>query len=429
MFFTYQSARLPAAALNRKTIMIKLRSLTNTATARPAPSMNAQPLLLLLLQAAGFMVAAEARVIAALLPALADDLHSTITSAGLLITLYALPYGLFQLVYGPLADRFSRQRVLAVALGLFALGTLCSGMAPNMAVLLMLRICTGAAAAGVIPVALAYIGDTVPYAERQAALGRMVGVAAFAGMISAALGGAIAELVSWRVLFIGYGALALLVAALLWRLPMRFAQPHGRPAAGMLAPYHAITARAGRAGGALYGLVLLEGFAASSTFGYLGALLVTRDHLSYGVSGALLTLNGIGMLLAARAAGRLVARLGEVRMVWLGGTLMALAYLLAALQPVLIWFPPAMLLSGAGFALAHSTLQTRATELVPEQRGTSIALFAFAFVLGSGLGTAAAGQVIEWVGFTPTLLGTAALLATFTAAAAPLLRLRTKNDQ
>ena len=204
---------MPAAALNRKTIMIKLPSLTNTASARPAPSMNAQPLLLLLLQAAGFMVAAEARVIAALLPALADDLHSTIAGAGLLITLYALPYGLFQLVYGPLADRFSRQRVLAVALGLFALGTLCSGLAPNMAVLLMLRICTGAAAAGVIPVALAYIGDTVPYAERQAALGRMVGVAAFAGMISAALGGAIAELVSWRVLFIGYGALALLVAA------------------------------------------------------------------------------------------------------------------------------------------------------------------------------------------------------------------------
>ncbi len=386
--------------------------------------MAAQPLLLIMLQAAAFMVAAEARVIAALLPALAADLHSTIASAGLLITVYALPYGLFQLVYGPLADRFSRQRVLAVALGLFALGTLCSGLAPNMAVLLGLRVCTGAAAAGVIPVALAYIGDTVPYAERQAALGRMVGVAAFAGVISAALGGTIAELVSWRVLFLGYGALALLVAALLLRLPMGSPRPHGPPAAGLLAPYRAVVARAGRHGGALYGLVLIEGFAATGTFGYLGALLVTRDHLSYGISGALLTLNGVGMMLAARAAGRLVARLGEARMVWLGGTLMAIAYPLAALQPVFIWFPPAMLLSGAGFALAHSTLQTRATELAPEQRGTTIALFAFAFVLGSGLGTAAAGQAIEWVGFTPTLLGTAALLAIFTAAAGPLLRIR-----
>jgi len=404
--------------------MIKLPSLTSTASARPVAPLAAQPLLLILLQAAGFMVAAEARVIAALLPALAADLHSTIAGAGLLITLYALPYGLFQVVYGPLADRFSRQRVLAVALGLFAIGTLCSGLAPNMALLLILRVCTGAAAAGVIPVALAYISDTVPYAERQAALGRMVGVVAFAGMISAALGGAIVELVGWRVLFLGYGALALLVATLLLRLPMRSTRPQGQAALGLLAPYRAVAARAGRRAAALYGLVLIEGFAATGTFGYLGALLVTRDHLSYGVSGALLTLNGVGMLLAARAAGRLVARLGELRMVWLGGTFMALAYLLAALQPVFIWFPPAMLLSGSGFALAHSTLQTRATELVPEQRGTSIALFAFAFVLGGGLGTAAAGQIIEWVGFTPTLLGTAALLAIFTAAAGPLLRAR-----
>ena len=135
------------------------------------PAAAARPLLLIMLQAAVFMVAAEARVIAPLLPALAADLHSTLAAAGLLITFYALPYGLFQLVYGPLSDRFSRERVLAVALGLFALGTLCSGLVPNMAGLLILRVCTGAAAAGVIPVALAYIGDTVPYAERHAALG------------------------------------------------------------------------------------------------------------------------------------------------------------------------------------------------------------------------------------------------------------------
>jgi hypothetical protein len=39
--------------------------------------------------------------------------------------------------------------------------------------------------------------------------------------------------------------------------------------------------------------VFVEGFAATDTFGYLGALLVTRDQLSYGVSDALLTLNRV----------------------------------------------------------------------------------------------------------------------------------------
>jgi len=140
--------------------------------------------------------------------------------------------------------------------------------------------------------------------------------------------------------------------------------------------------------------------------------------------GALLTLNGVGTMLAARLVGRLVARLGEGGMVRMGGILMAVAYVLAALQPTLVYFPLAMLLSGAGFAIAHSTLQIRATELAPAQRGTAIALFAFALLLGGGLGTFVAGQAIERVGFTSTLLGTAAALAIFTVIAEPLLRIR-----
>jgi predicted MFS family arabinose efflux permease len=182
-------------------------------------------LLMIGLQAAVFLVAAEARVIAPLLAAMAADLRTTIAEAGLLISAYALPYGVFQLVYGPLADRFSRQRVMGIALGLFALGTLFSGFAPDFAALTILRIGTGAAAAGVVPVALAYIGDAVPYGERQAALGRTMSIALFGGVISAALGGVIASLVSWRVLFVGYGTLGLLVAALLLRLPVRRVRP------------------------------------------------------------------------------------------------------------------------------------------------------------------------------------------------------------
>jgi hypothetical protein len=60
---------------------------------------------------------------------------------------------------------------------------------------------------------------------------------------------------------------------------------------------------------------------------------------------------------------------------------------------------------------------------VPAQRGTAIAIFAFALVVGSGLGTYVAGQAIEGVGFTPTLLGTAAALAIFTVIAGPVLRI------
>jgi predicted MFS family arabinose efflux permease len=380
------------------------------------------PVLMFVLMAAVFMVSAEARVIAPLLPAIALDFRTSIAVVGLLITAYSIPYGLFQLVYGPLADRFSRQRVMGVALSLFALGTLISGFASNLLVLDVLRFLTGAAAAGVIPVALAYIGDAVPYHARQTALGNVIAVASLGGVLSAALGGLIAELLSWRALFIVYGLLALVVAAFLLRLPVRRVRPPQPRNKGLLGPYLAIFRTAGLRAPALYGLVFFEGMAATGTQGYLGAFLFERDKLSYTMIGLLLMLTGVASILASRVVGRLVARIGESGMLLLGGSLMTLAYLLVGLRPMPLFFPLAMLISGAGFVIAHSTLQTRATELVPSLRGTAVALFAFSLFLGSGIGTFLAGLSIDQLGYSATLFGTAAALALFTAISWPLLR-------
>jgi predicted MFS family arabinose efflux permease len=379
--------------------------------------------LLLIIMAAVFMVSAEARVIAPILPALAGDFQTSAAQAGLLITAYTIPYGVFQIVYGPLADRFSRQQVMGAALGLFAIGTFVSGFAPNFLTLTVLRFCTGAAAAGVIPVALAYVGDAVPYTDRQAVLGRIFSIAALGGVLSAALGGLIATVADWRMLFIMYGAVALVVAAVLLRAPVRRVRQVLPPRQGLLTPYRAIFQHAGAGAYALYALVFIEGLTATSTIGYFGALLFERDRFSYASIGVLLMLNGIASMLTARLVGRLVLRVGEQRMLHIGGACLTLAYLLAGIRPTLLFFPMAMLLHGAGYVIAHSTLQTRATELVPNLRGTAMALFAFALFLGGGLGTYIAGAAIERWGFLITLNGTAAALAIFTLVAGPLLRM------
>jgi predicted MFS family arabinose efflux permease len=373
--------------------------------------------------AAVFMVSAEARVISPLLPAIARDFQTSIARTGLLITAYTIPYGLCQIVYGPLADRFSRQRVMGTALSLFAIGTFVSSFAPSLLTLDLMRFGTGAAAAGVIPVALAYVGDAVPYAERQAALGRVVSIASLGGVLSAALGGVIATFLGWRAIFFVYGLIALVVAGVLLRMPLNRSRPSQPPARGVLGPYRAIFQLAGIRAPALYALVFLEGLTATSTLGYLGALLFERDHFSYAMIGGLLTLHGIASLLTGRIVGRLVLRLSERGMLLGGGTLLTSAYLIINLQPTLVFFPIAMLLSGSGFVIAHSTLQTRATELVPTMRGTAVALFAFALFLGGGLGTYLAGLVIDSFGFTMALYATAVMLATFTVVSWPLLRI------
>jgi MFS transporter, YNFM family, putative membrane transport protein len=74
-----------------------------------------------------------------------------------------------------------------------------------------------------------------------------------------------------------------------------------------------------------------------------------------------------------------------------GGLLISAGFL--ALAPLTEWrlFPLSMVAMGAGFSFFHSTLQVRATELVPALRGTSVALFAFALFMGAGIGTATMG--------------------------------------
>jgi predicted MFS family arabinose efflux permease len=248
-------------------------------------------------------------------------------------------------------------------------------------------------------------------------------VASLGGVLSATLGGVVATFLSWRAIFLVYGVLALVVSAMMLRLPVKRVRTSATRSKGILGPYLRIFELAGRRAVALYVLVFVEGFAATSTLGYLGAFLFERDGLSYAVIGMLITISGIASMLTGRIVGRLVRRIEERGMLLLGGSMLALAYFLVGLTPMLLFFPVAMLLAGSGFVIAHSTLQSRATELVPSMRGTAVALFAFSLFLGGGLGTYVAGLAIEGLGFMPTLLGTGTLLIGFTLLSQPLLRL------
>jgi MFS family permease len=76
-----------------------------------------------------------------------------------IVSAYTIPYGLFQLVYGPLSDRIGKLKVITGAMAAFAVGTAACAFVPNIAILALLRFLTGMVAAGIIPVSLAYIGD------------------------------------------------------------------------------------------------------------------------------------------------------------------------------------------------------------------------------------------------------------------------------
>ena len=356
------------------------------------------PLLVLLV----FVVMMDGRVMTAMLPEIADDLDSSVSATGFALTTYLLAYGTFQLAYGPLADRVGAMRVMSVASIALALVIAAGAIAPSLATLTTFRLLTGAVAAAFFPLALATVGNLVAYESRQGAIGILLAAVALGQVLGAAVGGLVTAAISWRAMFLIDAALAALLVLPAWRY--RAAVPATPPAPGQhpLAAHRRLLSS--RRAVVLYIAVLVEGAAFFGGLGYLGALL----HDGYGLGlewvGAVLMLDGIALLVTSRLVGRIAPRLGENRMIVIGGLLMGGAYILALVVGNWQAVVPAAVALGAGFALCHSTLQTRATELAPEARGTAISLVAFSLFLGSALGTAFLGQLLAASGYDAILL-------------------------
>ncbi len=370
---------------------------------------SAQHGTLRLLIAAIFVVSIDSRVITPILPAIADDLGVTIGRAGLIVTAYLLPYGLFQLFYGPLADRTGHVRVIYVALIGFSAGEVLCALAPGLAALVGFRLLTGIVAAAIFPLVLAWIGETVEYTQRQSVIGYTVMAASVGQVLSAAAGGFMAAVVSWRTIFLLDGVLALAIAVLMLRggLPPR--KTATTVGAARLDPYRAVLADRRHALFLL--LVFVEGALTIGSFSYFGALLRDRDGYSYLTIGFFIALFGLASVVMGRFIGRAARLMGERRMIAFGGAGVVATYLMTTLQPSVFVFPLAMLLCGATFILMHSTLQTRATELAPSARATSISLFAFALFLGSSVGALVTAQAIDRYGYNATMTGAGAMIA------------------
>src|ERR1700735_421204 len=138
-----------------------------------APSPHKTPVRsIILLAAAGFTSQAQSRVTDSLLPQIAVDLHTTVGVAAIVVTTYAITHGLIQFVAGPVADRFGKFRLVAIASVLATVFVALCGMSASLPQLALARFATGAVAGWVIPISMAYVGDVTPYERRQPVLAR-----------------------------------------------------------------------------------------------------------------------------------------------------------------------------------------------------------------------------------------------------------------
>jgi predicted MFS family arabinose efflux permease len=366
--------------------------------------------------------AAALRVCDPLLPRLTAEFGVGLGTAAQTVTAFAIAYGVLQLAYGPVGDRYGKYRVITLACAASALTSMACAAAPTFGALVIARLFAGGTAGALIPLSLAWIGDVVPYERRQPVLARFLLGQMFGIALGQLVGGLGADLWGAPAVFLVLAIWFAATTALLWRFA-----PQTSPTARETTSAAAIAARFAfvlrqRWARIVLACIFLEGV---MLFGAL-AFIPTHLHRAYGLpltaAGSMLMLFGAGGMIFAAFSGLLVRRLGEARLAAGGGLVILLSLGTIALGHTTAIAAFASLCAGLGFYMLHNTLQVNATQMAPAQRGSSVALFAACLFMGQSTGVALAGHAAERIGTGPVILGCAtgvlALALVFAAARA-----------
>lgn len=351
---------------------------------------------IVLLSLAAFGSAASLRVMDPLLPRLASEFNAGLGSVAHVITGFAISYGVLQMVFGPLGDRFGKLRVIAIACAASALATTACAFATSLDALVWTRVLAGACCASVIPLAMAWIGDSVAYERRQPVLARFL-VGQILGLgAGAASAGFAAEQTYWQWPFLAIGAWFAFISAWLWFAEARHEKVP--PSEGSHLVHDLGEVLAVPWARIVLGTVFAEGVVLFGALAFVATHLHSDRGLSLSTAGLIIIAFGVGGLFFAAFASRFVRRLGEPLLASVGSVFIAAGMALVMWTPEPWVAPLGCFVAGLGFYMFHNTLQTNATQMLPARRGAAVALFASSFFIGQSIGVALAAIVAEHFG-------------------------------
>ncbi|MFT8425591.1 MAG: MFS transporter [Liquorilactobacillus sp.] len=163
---------------------------------------------------ATFMTSVEVTIVTTALPSIISQLHglsfqSWIMSSYLLTTAITTP------IYGKLADIWGRKSLFQFGIVLFTLGSLLSGLAPNIFFLIIARCLQGIGAGSVIPLTFTIIADLYSFKERAKVMAFTNTAWGLSALIGPLLGGFLVDQLSWHWVFFVNVPLGVLVFAVI----------------------------------------------------------------------------------------------------------------------------------------------------------------------------------------------------------------------
>ena len=342
------------------------------------------------------------------LPALTESFAAPMAQAQLTLTALLLAFGLSQLVWGPLSDRFGRRPILLVGLSAYVLASIASVLAPTMALLIVWRTVQGGAMGAGVMCARAIVRDLYTPLQGARVMSKGLSGLGVIACLSPLLGGLLSAWFNWRVALL---ALTVFGVACLALVASRFTETVPQKNTRALVPstllktwleivcHPTFVAFSALSSASYAGLFT---FLAASSFVFIQVLGWSTTQY-----GLLMFTNALAYLLGTFLCRHWLARFGVRRAIaWAGGlsltggTLMGVLALTGMHNGWAIMLPQYLFMVGHGVHQPCS--QSGAVGPFPQMAGTASALNGFlmmlaAFGVGSWLGTHMNGTVFPLV--------------------------------
>ncbi len=194
-----------------------------------------------------FAMGTDNFVVAGILPSVAESLHTSVSLAGQMVTLYALSYAVMAPVMAAVAGGWPRKLLLVSALGIFVAGNVMSALATDLHTVLLSRVVAGLGAAMFAPTALGVAAALATPERRGRALATVTAGLAGATALGAPIGTFIGGLANWRSTLWFVALLGLVSMVGVWTMLRAVPQPPRIALRERLAADPAVMDKSGRA--------------------------------------------------------------------------------------------------------------------------------------------------------------------------------------
>ena len=175
-----------------------------------------------------FMLGCNEYMIVGVLPDVASEYHSSLSSLGYLVPMFAIIYAVFTPIITSLANRWQRHHVLLTLMVIFFIGNTWTAMATNYTSLLLSRMLTASVAGAIISIVLVLASYVAPREKRASLVSWVFAGFSIASVIGVPLGTVISQRLTWHDSFWMITVLTIVVFGLLvWLVPHNTPQVAG----------------------------------------------------------------------------------------------------------------------------------------------------------------------------------------------------------